>query len=262
MEWDPGPPPQMRSIFELAPLAEYRALASRFRLEWGPIYYRGRLDGSARILAIGQDPSADENVARRVLVGTAGQRVQGFLHKLGITRSYAIVNSSLFSIYGQFDAEMRSFLDRPPVKAWRNHLLDALAGPDLQAIVAFGRAAQYVVDAWPGAATFESQNRVFALQHPTARNTATLLRSWNKNLPKIAAVVPPDPDGTVDLNPYATDGFRESDLARIPLRDFGFGAPEWMGTGDMASRVKPGQTKLQNPVARPAILWMALDDNG
>jgi pterin-4a-carbinolamine dehydratase len=61
-------------------------------MNWGPIYYRGRLDGSAKVIVIGQDPAADENVARRILVGSAGQRVQGFLRKLGINRSYVIVN--------------------------------------------------------------------------------------------------------------------------------------------------------------------------
>ena len=37
-----------------------------FRVEWGPIFHRGRLDGSARILIIGQDPAQHEVVARRV----------------------------------------------------------------------------------------------------------------------------------------------------------------------------------------------------
>ncbi len=27
-----------------------------FRVEWGPVFHRGRLDGSARVLLIGQDP--------------------------------------------------------------------------------------------------------------------------------------------------------------------------------------------------------------
>lgn len=29
-----------------------------FRVEWGPIFHRGQLDGSARVLVIGQDPAA------------------------------------------------------------------------------------------------------------------------------------------------------------------------------------------------------------
>src|SRR5690242_13409013 len=54
-----------------------------FRTEWGPIFHRGRLDGSARVLMIGQDPAQHETIVRRILVGEAGQRAQGFLAKLG-----------------------------------------------------------------------------------------------------------------------------------------------------------------------------------
>ena len=43
--------------------------ASGFRLEWGPIFHRGRLDGTARVLVIGQDPAQHETIARRILVG-------------------------------------------------------------------------------------------------------------------------------------------------------------------------------------------------
>jgi uracil-DNA glycosylase len=52
------------------------------------VFHRGRLDGSALVLVLGQDPGQHESIARRILVGEAGQRVQGFLHKLGIERSY------------------------------------------------------------------------------------------------------------------------------------------------------------------------------
>jgi uracil-DNA glycosylase len=47
----------------------------QFRLEWGPIFHRGRLDGSARVLVIGQDPAQHETVVRRILVGEAWRRV-------------------------------------------------------------------------------------------------------------------------------------------------------------------------------------------
>jgi hypothetical protein len=263
MEWDAGPPPVVAHIFERAPLAAYRNLPERFRLEWGPIYYRGRLDGSARVLVIGQDPSADENVARRILVGTAGQRVQGYLAKLGITTSYVMINASLYSIYGQFDAQLRGFLDQPPLLQWRNQLLDTLAATsNLEAIIAFGKAAEHMVKAWPGSAPFKQAKRLFHLQHPTARVPQTLLGSWNDHLPKIAAVLAADVDGSVDLTPYALSGFTPSDLVRIPLRDFGFGAPKWMGTGDMAMRVNPGQTALSHPPTDASILWTALANNG
>jgi hypothetical protein len=35
-------------------------------MEWGPILHRGRLDGTARILVIGQDPAQHETVVRRI----------------------------------------------------------------------------------------------------------------------------------------------------------------------------------------------------
>ena len=43
-----------------------------FRLEWGPIFHRGRLDGSARLIVLGQDPAVAETVTRRILVVLPG----------------------------------------------------------------------------------------------------------------------------------------------------------------------------------------------
>ncbi len=31
---------------------------SDFRVEWGPIFHRGRLDGSAKVVLVGQDPAS------------------------------------------------------------------------------------------------------------------------------------------------------------------------------------------------------------
>jgi hypothetical protein len=70
-----------------------------FRTEWGPIFHRGRLDGSARVLVIGQDPAQHEAIVRRILVGEAGQRAQGFLAKLGITKSYVSINTFLLACW-------------------------------------------------------------------------------------------------------------------------------------------------------------------
>jgi uracil-DNA glycosylase len=67
--------------------------AADFRVEWGPIFYRGWLDGSARVLVLGQDPGQHESIARRILVGEAGQRVQGSFRKLDIEHSYVMVNA-------------------------------------------------------------------------------------------------------------------------------------------------------------------------
>jgi uracil-DNA glycosylase len=39
------------------------------------------------VLVFGQDPAQHETIARRILIGEAGHRIQGFLAKLGIERS-------------------------------------------------------------------------------------------------------------------------------------------------------------------------------
>lgn len=259
MEWDGGPPPDIAELFDRAPLDEYRSFPGRFRQEWGPIYYRGRLDGSARVLVVGQDPAADENIARRIMVGTAGQRLQGFLGKIGLTRSYVIVNASLYSIYGQFDAEMMDFVDRPPVAAWMHDLLDALAHPELEAILAFGRGAQHVVENWPGAAHFKAQGRLFKLLHPTARPVSTVLQDWGGKLNAVVGKVTPDADAVPHPAPYGSTAFRAGDLSPIPLRDLPFGAPHWMGTGKMAVRVAAGESATATD---SSILWTAVGPQG
>src|ERR1700741_3910939 len=78
--------------------------SSKFRIEWGPPFHRGRLEGTARALVIGQDPAQHETIVRRVLDGEAGRRLQGLLAKLGVTRSYVCINTWLYSVYGSVKA--------------------------------------------------------------------------------------------------------------------------------------------------------------
>jgi len=117
---DPGPPSSGEGLFAEAPLAHYLGHASgRFRLHFGPVFYRGRLNGAARVLVLGQDPGTDELLGHRSLVGQSGQRVQRLLGKLGVTRSYVMFNAFLFGVFGQFDAELRSISEEPPILGWR-----------------------------------------------------------------------------------------------------------------------------------------------
>ena len=101
IEFDPGYDHQpFKSLVENFP-DETVYPPEDFRVEWGPIFHRGRLDGSAMVLVIGQDPAANETFVRRILVGVAGQRTQGLLAKLGIVRSYVLINTFVYSVYGQ-----------------------------------------------------------------------------------------------------------------------------------------------------------------
>jgi len=222
-----------------------------FRLEWGPIFHRGRLDGSARVLVIGQDPAAQEDMARRILVGTAGHRVQGFLAKLGITKSYVMLNTFAFSVLNQTGGEHNK--TNIAIIAYRNRWFDAvLANGKVQAVVAFGDLAH---DAWKRYLHASGQahaNLPFqAVRHPTwpesstaathgdaaavAAATATMLAQWN------TAIVALRQDGiTTDTAPQAAaygSAFTPAELPAIPAADLPAGLPSWMtGSDGWASR--------------------------
>ncbi len=100
-DYDPGPvSDEFAALVHDYPGPEIYP-ADSFRVEWGPIFHRGRLDGSARLLVIGQDPAESEAVVRRILVGEAGHRTQGLMAKLGFDHSYLLINTFLYSVYGQ-----------------------------------------------------------------------------------------------------------------------------------------------------------------
>src|SRR5215469_16653822 len=166
----------------------------QFRLEWGPIFHRGRLDGSARMLIIGQDPAQHETVVRRILIGEAGRRVQGLLAKLGITRSYVCINAYLYSVYGSVKAKTRK---DPNLIDYRNRWLKALLdGSKIEAVAALGQAADEAWQFWKATSAGRSTNVAYqAVTHPTqpesssegdktklAAATKRLLQNWNEAL--------------------------------------------------------------------------------
>ena len=138
-EFDPGYTHQpYRTLVETYPGADVY-VPDAFRTEWGPMFHRGRLDGTARVVVIGQDPATDETITRRILCGAAGQRFQGFLTRLGIDRSYACINTFLYSVYGQGGAR---HVNDKAITDYRNAWLDALCSKgNVQAIIALGTLA-------------------------------------------------------------------------------------------------------------------------
>src|SRR5712691_12235922 len=125
IEFDPGPPPAFLDFFSRAPdYAKYKTL---FWYDWGPVFYRGRLGGTARLLCVASDPGPTERVAARTLVGDAGQRVQGFLAKLGLTHSYLCLNAFTYALFPSHGPDAPSVLADPAIRAWRNALYDAAA---------------------------------------------------------------------------------------------------------------------------------------
>ncbi len=218
--YDQGP---FRALCEGAPGESVYPL-ERFRVEWGPIFHRGRLDGTARVLVIGQDPAAHEGVARRILCGVAGHRVQGFLAKLGIDRSYVMVNAFLYSLHGT-DAPTHTQAQLDDRFDWFEAILDT-AGIEL--VVTFGSIAnkvwgRFLRDRSP----VDPPPQVTAV-HPTAHLTDTeLLARWNATLIAAHAALV-HPDRAVALVPYGTELDEAVDLVGIPSFDLPAGLPAWM----------------------------------
>lgn len=225
---DPGPTLAWAAVFATAPLATYaNAPGAPFHTRFGPVFYRGRLDGKARVLVVGQDPSTDETLAGRILVGQAGQITQRFLAKLGLTRSYLMFNTFLYGV--QSGAITPGLVQEPDILAFRNKLFDkAKAANQLTAVLAFGTKAHESVDAWPGKGALP----VFELTHPTA--PSGVAANWNSKLTAASAAVSPDPDGSVDLTPFDPT-LPSMPTTDIPRFDLPFGTPPWHGTAGRTS---------------------------
>ncbi|HEX2221702.1 MAG TPA: uracil-DNA glycosylase family protein [Candidatus Limnocylindria bacterium] len=223
-----------------------------FRTEWGPIFHRGRLDGTARVLVIGQDPGTHEAIVRRILVGEAGQRLQGFLARLGITRSYVLINAFVYSVYGQHGGNRHR--DDPVIAAYRNRWLDALAaGGRLEAVVALGTLAEEAFATWAatpaGAVSALACRRI---RHPTYPEAASrggaitkaeamreMLADWNAALDQLRPAVA-NPDVTQPADRYGATLTAE-DLRAIPDADLPPGLPGWMRSLD-AWATRRGET--------------------
>jgi hypothetical protein len=238
-EFDPGygDEPWRSLVAEYPDAAIYPT--DSFRVEWGPVFHRGRLDGSARVLVIGQDPSTHETITRRILIGEAGQRVQGFLDKLGIDRSYVMVNTFLYSVYGQWGGDQHK--DDPGIVAYRNRWLDALlVGTDVEVVVAFGSLADGAYRDW--SPTQSSRAGELAYQHVThptqpisssggnatreATATTAMLEGWNAALMELRrGLHHPDTGGAFVA--YG-EALAPGNVVEIPERDLPPGLPSWM----------------------------------
>ncbi|WP_370423445.1 uracil-DNA glycosylase family protein [Streptomyces sp. QH1-20] len=212
-----------------------------FRTEWGPVFHRGRLDGTARVLVIGQAPTAQEAVVRRILVGTAGRRLQGFLNKLGIETSYVMVNTYLYGVYGRQAGDAHA--NDPDIALHRHVWFDALtANNPIEAVVALGRLADTAFRTWRETPSGQAYGGAYQhIRHPTYPDSAAssgtpravamakMLANWNAALDALHPVVTPD-------NPEPPAHYGEdldpADLGEIPEGDLPAGLPAWMRGGE------------------------------
>jgi uracil-DNA glycosylase len=223
--------------------------ADDFRLEWGAIFHRGRLDGTARVLVLGQDPGASEAIARRILVGVAGQRVQGLLGKLGLEREYVLLNAFVYSVYGQHSADEHR--DDEKIAGYRNRWIDALMEvSDIRAVIAFGRSADVTFRMWKKHAGAAADGLLYEqLLHPTFPDAAAkddeerkreltieLLDDWNDSLRRMHPRVAPAGHA---LREYG-EAFAPDELPWIPAHDLPPGVPPFMRSPDpWAQRTGP-----------------------
>ena len=252
-DFDPGPPADVAKLFAAVP--SYAALKTCFWFDWGPVFYRGRLNRSARVLCIASDPGATERIAHRTLVGDAGQRVQGFLGKLGLTRSYLCLNAFAYSLIPDRATAARPLLEDPAQVKWRSDVFARVTGPALQAIVAFGTQARQAVDLWEGRGT----TPVFKVPHPSSHDPVRLVTEWAAAITALRNIVTPDSKKLAKLPNYGPQ-FTANDYAPIPRRDLPFGVPAFLGDDSWVRAISPAHP---SSVARPqpddrhTLIWKA-----
>jgi uracil-DNA glycosylase len=237
LKFDKGPTTTWATKFGNAPRQHYiNHPSGRFRTEFGPVYYRGRLNSTVKLLIVGQDPSTDEILAQRNLVGSAGQRAQRLLNKIGITKSYVMFNTFLFGIKRQMDATMNAAAVEPTILNYRNSLFDKIAGSNtLEAIISFGNGADLAITNWPAKPAGVPW---FQLVHPSAPDNV-VLPNWNARLNSLHTAVTPDSAALVDMTPYGAT-FGVSDSADIPREDLPFAIADWHGTGGVTRSQRNG----------------------
>jgi hypothetical protein len=191
----------------------------------------------------------------RTLVGDAGQRVQGFLAKLGLTRSYLCLNAFIYGLPPSNAGRARPILDEPEQIEWRNAVFEEARNATLKAVIAFGRNAQRAVEHWDTGANL----RVFELPHPTSHDPIRLATEWRAAIRDLRDIIEPDDDGDNALPNYGNE-IVEADYMRVPLRDLPFGVPEWLGD-DSWRRLgnPPGRSSVSRPNSdiMHTIVWKA-----
>lgn len=245
---DPGPTGAIKAVMEATP--DYLSAvgdASTFWYDFGPVFYRGRLDGSARILCIASDPGPAECLpfARRTLIGDSGQKTQGFLAKLGLTRSYVLVNAfAVALIPSEKTAGLEILRTNAAIRTARHALYGGLlAGGAIQAIVAFGDVAHLAYDLWAASNPAVQTVPGLKLAHPAAVDRTGsgddhALNGWHAAISQLKAIVTPDPDGDAS-SPNFGAYFTEVDYARIPRWDLPKTCPAYVGDDSWGRAAKP-----------------------
>jgi uracil-DNA glycosylase len=273
-EHDPGPTKASGWAALFAETPNYRALGKAvigreaFRWHHGPMFFRGRLDGTAKVLLVGQEGAQDESLAHRSFTGGTGARMQHFLRHLGIDRSYLFLNSFIYPIFGQYNDDLRPLAQDPgsPIAQHRNRIFDkAAVDGDVRLIIAVGTAAKESVATWirshggnaspsklHNATLGDLPSRVHAMGvlHPggaAGGSTSVIRQDFQAAVNRIKALIsadgtwlPADPGVSRNLNvPY------EYKSDPIPHRDLPFGLCPRLGRGATSSNRSDNQRAIR-----------------
>jgi uracil-DNA glycosylase len=258
-KFDPGPSKKVADLLSAFP--DHSPFKDFFWYDWGPVFYRGRMDGSAKILCIASDPGPTERIAGRTLVGNAGQRVQGFLNKAGITHSYVCLNGFIYALFPGKLGDGLKIINDPAILKWRNNVFKMVTSSKLKAIVAFGEVAHRAIAGWDN---IPNGVVVYNTYHPSYRGPEkNLLDDWNKVITAIRSTVKKDRDGRTDIPLYG-DTFTEDDYSPVPKFDLPFGLPSFVGDDSWARKSVPSfnnSVRRPDPDDRHTLTWKAPDSS-
>jgi uracil-DNA glycosylase len=274
-EYDPGPSGVSGWAQLFAETPNYRGLGravldrEAFRWQHGPMFFRGRLDGSAKVVVVGQEGAQDESLSHRSFTGGTGARLQWLLSFLGLDRSYLFLNTFVYPIFGQYTPDLRPLAQdlRSPITIHRNRIFDkAVVEGDVRLVIAVGEAAKEAVCTWigahGGAAQSESLHaaslgslpgrvRAVGVMHPgsvtAGVSTAQIEADFARAVGHVRDWLTADPqwlptDEGVPRNLATPFPYRS--LA-TPYRDFPFGTCPRLGSGGTVSNRSDSQRAIR-----------------
>ena len=138
-------------------------------------------------------PGPTERVVGRTLVGDAGQRVQGFLGKLGLTRSYVLVNAFPVAVHpGKVSKALPLLADEDQLR-WRNRFYDLVTGPSWRRSSPSAATPRGAGPVGQQAGRADVQGAA-----PVQPDDDCCCEQWRTAIPDLRAVVTPDRDGVAD----------------------------------------------------------------
>lgn len=178
------------------------------------LMYRGRLD-QARVLVIADPLSGDDLISRRALTGDTGQKLQSFLTAMGITQSYAIIQSAPLDTMGLSESKRQERLGEPYGMRLRRALFDKILRESKPEIVlTIGPVSQLVWD------QLKDKTKAYALAPSDQKDHVEL---WNQLLQTLSK-------RSYHRDSAATFSYSGRNTT-IPRQDLPFHTPWWFGSG-------------------------------